>query len=179
LPQLSEALIRGMASGSSFERGKSYYHSAAILDPVRQGMELRAECQGSQYEPYQVSATLTGKGVGGTTCTCPYSGAGICKHVVALLLAYIHEPQAFRVIPPLEALLAPRSQQELIALIALHEEDVPRALQQLPRMQPWELEHYQWQVAQAAEKSHPRQALSLYTELVGHAIAGWDRRAYH
>jgi uncharacterized Zn finger protein len=117
MPQLSESLIRGMASGSSFERGKSYYHGGAIIEPVCQGMELRAECQGSQYEPYQVSATLTGKGVGGTTCTCPYSGGGICKHVVALLLAYIHDPQVFRVIPPLEALLAPRSQQELIALI--------------------------------------------------------------
>jgi uncharacterized Zn finger protein len=64
-----------------------------------------------------VSVTLKGKGVGGTVCTCPYSGVGICKHLVALLLAYVHEPQAFRVIPPLEALLAPRSQQELIALI--------------------------------------------------------------
>src|SRR5215510_10923182 len=117
LPQLSEALIRSMTSGASFERGKSYYHSGAILDPVRQGMELRAECQGSQDEPYQVSATLTGRSVGGTACTCPYSGVGICKHLVALLLAYVHEPQAFRVIPPLEALLAPRSQPELIALI--------------------------------------------------------------
>jgi tetratricopeptide (TPR) repeat protein len=117
MPQLNEALIRGMASGASFERGKSYYHSGAILDPVRQGMELRAGCQGSQYEPYQVSATLTGKGVGGTACTCPYSGVGICKHVVALLLAYVPEPRAFRVLPPLQALLASRSQQELIALI--------------------------------------------------------------
>jgi uncharacterized Zn finger protein len=117
LPQLSEALIRKMASGASFERGKSYYHGGAILDPIRQGMELRAECEGSQYEPYQVSATLTGKGVGGTACTCPYSGAGICKHLVALLLAYVHEPQAFRVIPPLEAMLAPRRKADLIALI--------------------------------------------------------------
>jgi uncharacterized Zn finger protein len=117
LPQLSASLLRGMASGASFERGKSYYHSGAILDPVRQGMELRAECEGSQYEPYQVSVTLKDKGVGATVCTCPYSGVGICKHLVALLLAYVHEPQAFRVIPPLEALLAPRSQQELIALI--------------------------------------------------------------
>jgi uncharacterized Zn finger protein len=71
LPQLSEALIRGIASAASFERGKSYYHSGAILDPVSQGTELRAECQGSQYEPYQVSATLKGKGVGGSACTCP------------------------------------------------------------------------------------------------------------
>ena len=59
LPQLSEALIRGMASGASFERGKSYYHGGAILDPVRQGLELRTECEGSHYEPYQVSVTLT------------------------------------------------------------------------------------------------------------------------
>jgi hypothetical protein len=48
LPQLSEALISGLASGSSFERGTSYYHGGAILEPVCQGMELRAECQGSQ-----------------------------------------------------------------------------------------------------------------------------------
>ena len=63
LPQLSESSIRGMASEASFERGKSYYHSGAILDPVRQGTELRAECEGSQYEPYQVSSTLEGKGL--------------------------------------------------------------------------------------------------------------------
>jgi uncharacterized Zn finger protein len=62
--------------------------------------------------------------------------------------------------------------------IALHKEDVPRALQLLPRMPPWERGHYQWQVAQAAEKSHPREALSLYTELVEHAIRGRDRRTY-
>jgi hypothetical protein len=62
--------------------------------------------------------------------------------------------------------------------IALHERDVPRALQLLPRMQPWERGQYQWQVAQAAEKGHPRQALSLYAELVEHAIAGRDRRTY-
>jgi uncharacterized Zn finger protein len=117
LLQLSESFIRGVASGPSFERGTSYYHSGAILDPIRQGLELRAACEGSQYEPYQVSVTLKGKGIGGTACTCPYSGAGICKHLVALLLVYVREPQAFRVIPPLEALLASRSQQELIALI--------------------------------------------------------------
>jgi uncharacterized Zn finger protein len=62
--------------------------------------------------------------------------------------------------------------------IALDEGDVPRALQLLPRIQPWERGHYQWQVARAAEKSHPREALSLYTELVERAIRGRDRRAY-
>ncbi len=59
-PQLTESVIRRLANEPSFTRGKSYYHGGATLDPVRQGMELRADCQGSQYEPYQVSATLRG-----------------------------------------------------------------------------------------------------------------------
>jgi uncharacterized Zn finger protein len=62
--------------------------------------------------------------------------------------------------------------------IALHERDVPRALQLLTRLQPWERGHYQCRVAQAAEKGHLRQALSLYAELVEHAIAGRVRRTY-
>jgi uncharacterized Zn finger protein len=62
--------------------------------------------------------------------------------------------------------------------IALHERDVSRALELLPRMQPWEQGHYPWQVAPAAEKSHAREALALYTELVEHAIRGRDRRIY-
>jgi uncharacterized Zn finger protein len=62
--------------------------------------------------------------------------------------------------------------------IALHERDVPCALQLLARMQTWEQGRYRSQVAQAAEKSHPQDALALYKELVEHAIRGRDRRAY-
>ena len=117
LPQLTEAHIRKLASGPSFERGETYYHDGAILEPVRQARDLRAQCEGSDYEPYQVSAILTKGGIGETSCTCPYDYGGICKHIVALLLTYVHEPQTFRSIPPLTTLLAGRSQEELIALI--------------------------------------------------------------
>ncbi len=55
LPTLAEAHICTLASAQSFERGTSYFHGGAILDPVRQGMELRASCEGSAYEPYQVN----------------------------------------------------------------------------------------------------------------------------
>jgi uncharacterized Zn finger protein len=80
-------------------------------------MDLRARCEGSAYEPYEVSATLDQHGVENVSCTCPYDWGGACKHSVALLLTYIHEPQAFRVIPPLETLLAKSSRETLIALI--------------------------------------------------------------
>src|SRR5215218_8145736 len=99
LSRLTEAHVRELASEKSFERGQTYYREGAILEPVRQEMELRAQCEGSDYEPYQVGATLTKSGIAETSCTCPYGYGGICKHVVALLLTYAHEPQAFRSIP--------------------------------------------------------------------------------
>jgi uncharacterized Zn finger protein len=117
LPRLTEAHVRELASEKSFDRGESYYHDGSILEPVRQERELRAQCQGSDYEPYQVSAALSKSGIAETSCTCPYDYGGICKHIVALLLTYIHEPQSFRPIPPLSVLLAGRSREELIALI--------------------------------------------------------------
>jgi uncharacterized Zn finger protein len=117
LPKLNESHIRKLASEESFKRGMRYYRSGAILEPIRQGMELRADCQGSQYEPYQVSVTLTEEDVGETFCTCPYNHGGICKHIVALLLTYAHKPQAFRIIQPMEEMLAQHSKEELITLI--------------------------------------------------------------
>jgi uncharacterized Zn finger protein len=117
LPRLTEAHVRELASEKSFERGATYYRDGAVLEPVRQELELRAQCEGSDYEPYQVSVTLTKNGIAETSCTCPYDYGGICKHLIALLLTYVHEPQAFRSIPPLTTLLAGRSREELIALI--------------------------------------------------------------
>jgi uncharacterized Zn finger protein len=117
LPRLTAAHVRELASEKSFERGQAYYRDGAVLDPVCQATHLRARCEGSDYEPYQVSATLNKGGIAETSCTCPYDYGGICKHVVALLLTYVHKPQTLRFIPPLDELLAGRSQQELIALI--------------------------------------------------------------
>jgi len=117
LPRLTEAHVRELASEKSFDRGEAYYHDGSLLEPVRQERELRAQCQGSDYEPYQVSATLNKSGIAETSCTCPYDYGGICKHIVALLLTYVHEPQSFRHIPPLSTLLAGRSREELLALI--------------------------------------------------------------
>jgi uncharacterized Zn finger protein len=117
LPKLTEAHIRTLANAQSFARGTDYFHGGAILDPVRQGMALRAACEGSAYEPYQVGVTLTAEGIGTASCTCPYDWGGLCKHLVALLLTYVHTPQAFRVIPPLDTLLARCSKADLIALI--------------------------------------------------------------
>jgi uncharacterized Zn finger protein len=117
LPSLTEADIRELAADRSFERGKSYYNGGAITDAVLQGDELIAECEGSDYEPYQVSVTFDENGVADTDCTCPYDWGGVCKHVVALLLYYVHNQKGFCKTPSLEKMLADRSKEDLIAII--------------------------------------------------------------
>ena len=72
LPRLTEAQVLQLANQQSFERGKSYYRDGAIVEPVRQGWALRAQCEGSDDEPYVVSATLAPHGIAATSCTCPY-----------------------------------------------------------------------------------------------------------
>lgn len=115
LPHLTEGDIRRYTDPGSFQRGYRYYLDGAILDPVRQENELRAECMGSQPLPYSVTVTLDEKGIADYECSCPRGG--FCKHIVALLLTWIYKPESFRVIPPLDELLAERSREELIALI--------------------------------------------------------------
>jgi uncharacterized Zn finger protein len=131
LPRLTEAQVRGLASRKSFERGEDYFREGAVLEPFRQGAELRAECAGTEAEPYQVVAVLDESGVAETSCTCPYDWGGVCKHVVALLLAYVRRPQAFRVVQPLEAMLAERSKAELVALIGEMVRQEPRLMSAL------------------------------------------------
>jgi uncharacterized Zn finger protein len=117
LPRLTEAQVRALANDKSFERGKSYYLDGAVSETARQGLQLHGECEGSHYEPYEISVTLAARGIKDASCTCPYEYGGICKHTVALLLTYVHQPQAFRLTAPVEEMLKNRSQEELIAII--------------------------------------------------------------
>lgn len=49
-----EAAIRRLARPQSFERGENYYEEDRGVDVIRREETLRAEVEGSQYEPYQV-----------------------------------------------------------------------------------------------------------------------------
>jgi uncharacterized Zn finger protein len=128
LPRLTEAQMRALATDKSFERGKSYYRGGTVSETVRQGMELRGQCEGSEYAPYEISVTLDARGIKDASCTCPYEYGGICKHIVALLLTYAHQPQAFRDIAPVEEMLENRGKEELIAIISQMSGQDPKLL---------------------------------------------------
>lgn len=117
MPSLTEDDIRALASSQSFERGIDYYRSGALFDTRQVGSELRAHCRGSSYTPYRVSAQLGPGGVMAVHCTCPYDWGGICKHLVALLLAWVKNPDAFQSVAPADERLVGKSKEELVALI--------------------------------------------------------------
>ena len=84
MPQIKPEEIRSRTTAQSYMRGESYFQNEAIFDTVRRGNELEGRCEGSDYAPYHVSATLDEKGhIIATSCTCEYNWGGDCKHIVA------------------------------------------------------------------------------------------------
>lgn len=114
-PVLTENDIARMTDSGSFQRGKRYFRSRSVIHPVREGNRLLAECIGSGVEPYQVRITLNEAGIEIYHCSCPRGG--FCKHVVALALTYIHQPERFVEQAPLEERLAQMSHEDLVALV--------------------------------------------------------------
>ena len=114
---VSEKNIRDWVGPRSFQLGRSYFEDGAILDPRLQGSTLRASCQGSRSQPYRLWVVYGTEGIEEAHCSCPVGGGGRCKHVGALLLAWLDQPDAFRAVEELDANLEQCSQSELIALI--------------------------------------------------------------
>jgi uncharacterized Zn finger protein len=117
LPKITEKYLKSISSANSFSKGLAYYNHKAVKNSVRDGMVLRAEVEGSEYQPYRVSISFDEGEIDDADCTCPFDYGGYCKHQIAVLLKYIHEPESFIVQTPLAELLARRSREELILLI--------------------------------------------------------------
>jgi uncharacterized Zn finger protein len=127
IPGLSEGSIRQQAAADSFRRGQEYYCSGAVVSLVRRGHVLRAEVEGSQYEPYRVRVTFDQGGITEATCSCPYDWGGWCKHIVAVLLACLHDPGKIEERPALDELLADLDREQLRDLVlrlAAHDPDL-------------------------------------------------------
>ena len=112
---LTESSIRSFASEQSFERGREYYHSGAIYNTIRQGNTLLADCVGTYT--YHLRIELDEGGIQSTSCTCPYDFGGYCKHLVALLLTYIHKPGEFTERKPISALLEDVDKATLVTVL--------------------------------------------------------------
>ena len=117
IPAVSQETISDWVGSRSFQLGRSYFENEAVFDLRRQGNSLKARCQGSMPQPYHLSVAFGAEGIGKANCSCPVGDGGHCKHVGALLLAWLDQPDAFRVVAELDADLEQRGKEELIALI--------------------------------------------------------------
>ncbi len=112
---LTEADVRAVVDSGSWTRGRSYYKSGRLIHPQREGDTLRGESVGSALRPYRVEATVNEHGIQDTSCSCPLGGS--CKHVVALLLMFVHQPEAFLEMSSLGESLKEVDRAGLLALI--------------------------------------------------------------
>lgn len=118
LPRITESMIRARATPESFRRGEEYYREGAVSNTTIQGTVLSGECAGTYAPYYRVQVELDQAGIAGASCTCLYEYGGYCKHIIALLLAYLHHPKSFTARKAPAELLADLDQDDLVAILS-------------------------------------------------------------
>ena len=86
---LNNARIRETCTDAVFERGRDYRDEGHIQRIEWFGDVVTAAVRGTSL--YDVTVDL-GEHTIDARCTCPYEGAGECKHVVAVLLDVVADP---------------------------------------------------------------------------------------
>ncbi len=117
LTDFSETLIQTHSSPESFRRGWEYYLRGSVASLTRRGREIAAEVAGSGFAPYDIRVVFDEAGIVESSCSCPYEWGGLCKHVVAALLARVHEPESVRELPALEETLSGLDREDLKNLL--------------------------------------------------------------
>jgi uncharacterized Zn finger protein len=117
--KITNQTIRSRVGERNYGLGEKYFEDGSVFNCRREGRSLKARCQGSRDQAYQVEVTLDDKGVASAECSCPVGGAGHCKHVAAVLLAWKNQPETFAEVENVDAGLARRTKEELIALVKL------------------------------------------------------------
>lgn len=117
IPHIKQSDVRNWTDEINFQRGQNYYKQGAIYDQRKQDMALKSKCSGSQAPFYRQEVLFTNHGIESAECSCPVGEGGYCKHTVALLLTWVHDPDSFQEAESLDAVLEKRSKAELIAII--------------------------------------------------------------
>jgi uncharacterized Zn finger protein len=129
---VTEVMIHDLADPVVFARGRDYLRQGAVMGLARSEGRVTARVAGSDTEPYRVRVKLGPSGVEEADCTCPYDWGGACKHVVAVLLACMEQPESLEETPALASRLSRLDADELRALLlelADEDDDVARRIE--------------------------------------------------
>ena len=109
-----------------------YAKSAHMTDRMRTGTGLTAKFHGTRGI-YATRLELSGRQLT-FECDCPLAGSrDPCKHVVALGLAWIHEPETFHDLDITLARLSNSSKSDLITLLRQVADRMPEIIPLLDR----------------------------------------------
>ncbi len=88
--------IKKVVTQEIWQRGYRYFRHNAVLSLQHDDYTITASVQGTAAYPYQVHIVESNNQISHTSCTCPYSAkwGWVCKHIVAVLLAWINERDA-------------------------------------------------------------------------------------
>src|SRR6266571_5090563 len=117
IPKLSERDIRAVVGEQNLLSGQGYVRDGSLFDTKLHGRMLRAYCKGTHGETYRVQVTFDDTGIADSFCTCPAGERGYCKHLAALLLAWLEKPGAFIEMDKIEAAVEKLNKAELISLM--------------------------------------------------------------
>jgi uncharacterized Zn finger protein len=139
----TEAVLRRHATTQSFDRGEAYAKSGAVASLTLRGQVLQAEVEGSDVQPYRVTAQFDQGGITTADCTCEYSFEGWCKHIVAMLLVSLRQPNTIEPRPTLAQLLDrlnPLQTQQLLQTLVDHHpeliDEIDRHINSTPTSKP-------------------------------------------
>ncbi len=95
-PLLDRRLIQDYVGLTSFQRGEKYAHQQAIVQGKYKNHVVTAFCQGHEFDPYRVEVIFNAEGkLVSSYCSCPVGAGGKCKHIAALLLTWVENPDVF------------------------------------------------------------------------------------
>ncbi|HQJ33378.1 MAG TPA: SWIM zinc finger family protein [Anaerolineaceae bacterium] len=115
--KLTVNILKSCSSPESFTRGHDLYQSDAVFDTFQKDDLLTGKCEGSSAPFYQIHVQLDEGGIQEASCTCPYDWGGYCKHIIALMLTYMHNPDAFIEQKNINELLEQLDKDDLVHLI--------------------------------------------------------------
>ena len=144
--KLTVNILKSCSSPESFTRGHDLYQSDAVFDTFQKDDLLTGKCEGSSAPFYQIHVQLDEGGILEASCTCPYDWGGYCKHIIALMLTYMHNPDAFIEQKNIKELLGQLDKDGLVYLIT-------KMVDKNPDLYSW----LQTAIPAASAKSQPTQ----------------------
>jgi hypothetical protein len=115
LRKLTESDIARLFDPRIYERGKEYFAEGRVQRAIVYRNSLMADVKGTLPEEYHISVEFR-DGNFVASCTCPYA-FGYCKHIAAILYAWVKRPGMFKDLGQSEDTLKRLGRDEIVEIV--------------------------------------------------------------